>query len=109
MRILFVTSNRVGDAVLSTGLLSVLIARHPDARITVACGPDAAGLFQRMPGLDAIWATEKRPYNRHWLGLWARAARVQWDLVVDVRGSALAYLVPTRERAVLRRGPPRAG
>src|SRR5271170_2659091 len=49
MRILFVTSNRVGDAVLSTGLLDHLIRSHPDARITVACGPPAVGVFARMP------------------------------------------------------------
>ena len=38
MRILFVTSNRIGDAVLSTGLLDHLIRTYPDSRITVACG-----------------------------------------------------------------------
>jgi ADP-heptose:LPS heptosyltransferase len=28
-----------------------------------------------------------------------------WDLVVDIRGSALAWMVPTRRRAVMRRRP----
>ncbi|MEC7205777.1 MAG: glycosyltransferase family 9 protein, partial [Pseudomonadota bacterium] len=38
MRILFVTANRVGDAVLSTGILAHLAAKHPTAKITVAAG-----------------------------------------------------------------------
>ncbi len=42
MNILFVTATRIGDAVLSTGLLSHLIDRYLDANITVAAGPLAA-------------------------------------------------------------------
>ena len=41
MRILFVTSTRIGDAVLSTGLLNHLLRAHPHAKVVVACGPAA--------------------------------------------------------------------
>ncbi len=101
MRILFVTANRLGDAVLSTGLLDHLIRTHPTARFTVACGPVAAGVFQRMPGLERVIVIEKQPFGRHWLGLWATTVARPWDLVVDIRGSALSWLVPTRRRAVM--------
>ena len=50
MRILFITATRIGDAVLSTGLLAHLIEHHPEARITIACGPVAAPLFSAVPG-----------------------------------------------------------
>lgn len=103
MRILFVTSNRIGDAVLSTGLLDHLIRSHPDARITIACGPAAEGLFARMPNHERTIVMEKQPYGRHWLPLWAASVGTLWDLVVDVRASALSYLVPTRARAVMRK------
>jgi ADP-heptose:LPS heptosyltransferase len=103
MRILFVTSNRIGDAVLSTGLLDHLIRTFPDSRITVACGPVAEGVFARMPNLDRLLLLEKQPYGRHWLGLWAATAGTVWDLVIDIRASALAYLLLTRRRAVMRK------
>ena len=103
MRILFVTSNRLGDAVLSTGLLDHLIRTYPNARITVACGPVAEGVFARMPNRDRTIVLDKRPYSLHWLPLWATAATILWDLVVDIRGSALAWMVPTRRHAVMRR------
>ncbi|MDP7343406.1 MAG: hypothetical protein QF767_08665, partial [Alphaproteobacteria bacterium] len=45
MKLLFITSTRIGDAVLSTALLSHLIERYPEAEITIACGPAAAPLF----------------------------------------------------------------
>jgi ADP-heptose:LPS heptosyltransferase len=106
MRILFVTSNRVGDAVLSTGLLDHLIRSHLDARITVACGPFAEGIFARMPNRERTLVLDKHPWNLHWLRLWSWAAAHRWDLVVDIRGSALAYTVRTARRAVMR---PRGG
>lgn len=102
MRILFVTANRLGDAVLSTGLLDHLIRTYPRARITVACGPVAAGVFQRMPNLERIVVIAKQPFGRHWLPLWAMAVTRWWDLVVDIRGSALSWLIPVRHRAVMR-------
>ena len=49
MHILFVTATRIGDAVLSTGLLTHLIERHPHARLTIAAGPVAAPLFEAVP------------------------------------------------------------
>jgi heptosyltransferase III len=103
MKILFVTSNRLGDAVLSTGLLDHLIHTHPDARITVVCGPVAEGVFARMPNRDQIIVLRKQKWGLHWLPLWARTATRLWDLIVDIRGSALSWLVPTRRRAVFRR------
>lgn len=104
MRILFVTSTRIGDAVLSTGLLDHLLRTYPGARVTVACGPAAEGVFARMPGLDRIIVVAKRRFSRHWLDLWAEVATTLWDLVVDLRGSALGWLVPARRRAVMRGG-----
>lgn len=101
MRILFVTSNRVGDAVLSTGLLAHLIARHPGARITVVCGSYARDVFSRMPNRERTLILNKRRFDLHWLPLWRWAAVRRWDMVIDLRGSALAYMVRARQRAVL--------
>ena len=105
MHILFVTSNRLGDAVLSTGLLDHLIRTYPDARITVACGPVAQGVFARMPNRERVIVVDKLPFRLHWLRLWALAVTTRWDLVVDIRGSTIAWTVPTRRRAVMRRRP----
>ena len=100
MRILFVTATRIGDAVLSTGLLDHLLRTHPEARITVACGPAAAGVFTRMPGLERLIVLRKRRWSLHWLLLWLQVGFVRWDLVVDLRASALAWTLRARRRAI---------
>ena len=103
MKILFVTSNRLGDAVLSTGLLDHLIRTYPEAGITVVCGPVAEGVFARMPNRARTIVLRKQSRGWHWLPLWAATLPHLWDLVVDIRGSALSWLVPTRRRGVFRR------
>ncbi len=70
----------------------------------MACGPAAAGVFARLPGLERLVVLEKRRWSLHWLPLWALAAGRVWDLVVDLRGSAIAWLVLARRRAVMRGG-----
>lgn len=104
-RILFITSTRIGDCILSTGLYQRLAEQGVDVRITVACGPLGAPVFRAAPQLDRLVVVEKSPtgHRGHWWTLWRAVAGVRWDLVVDLRGSALAYVLRARERRV--RGP----
>ncbi len=104
MRILFITATRLGDAVLSTGLLDHLLRQYPDARVTVACGSVAAGIFARMPRLERLIIVEKRRFDRHWADLWLACIGTRWDLAVDLRGSALTLLLRARRRAIMRGG-----
>jgi len=104
VRILFISSTRIGDAVLSTGLLDHLMRAHPEARFTIVCGRVAEGVFRRMPRLDRLIAVEKRRYSLHWLEIWRALAFTRWDLVVDLRASAIAWLLWTRERRVIQGG-----
>lgn len=104
MRILFITATRLGDAVLSTGLLAYLHQRWPDARFTIACGPVAAGLFSAFPGLERTIVMEKRPYDLHWLDLWKACVPFKWDITVDLRGSAVTFLLRSGRRFIMRGG-----
>src|SRR5690242_9383484 len=107
MKLLFVTATRIGDAVLSTGLLAHLLERHPGAAVTIAAGPVAAPLFEAVPGLDRLIVLAKRRWSLHWLDLYkAVAPPRRWDVVVDLRGSALAYLLRAGRRHVMAKGNP---
>jgi len=89
MRLLFITATRIGDAVLTTGLLEHLRRTHPGLRATVACGAPAAPLFRSLPGLERVIVLEKRRWSLHWVKLWAAVAGQHWDIVVDLRRSGL--------------------
>ncbi len=98
MKILFITATRVGDAVLSTGLLSHLIGQYPKARFTIATGPAALSLFEAVPNLEELISMEKSILERHWFELWRRCIGTRWDIVVDLRRSAIAWLLHSGKR-----------
>ena len=104
MRILFITSSRIGDAVISSGILERLRRENPGARITVACGAAAADVFTRLPGLERLLVFEKESFDLHWLRLWSRLAWHFWDRVVDVRGSGISLFLLAGQRKILKGG-----
>lgn len=103
MRALFVTSTRVGDAILSTGILSRLLDENPGVRVTVACGPAAASLFEAVPGLERIIVLDKMLGSLHWAYLWAKTFRRRWDILVDLRNAPVTYLINGKRRYRLTR------
>ena len=98
MRLLFITSTRVGDAVLSTGILNACIRRYPGIAVTVACGAPAAPLFAAVPNLEELIILEKTGYARHWLTLWARCVGRYWDMLIDLRGAPITFLLAAKRR-----------
>ncbi|MEQ9350491.1 MAG: glycosyltransferase family 9 protein, partial [Alphaproteobacteria bacterium] len=105
--ILFITANRIGDAVLSTGLLAYLAAARPNAAITVVCGPLPAPLFANAPGVTQVLPVVKQRAAMHWLSLWRHLVVRRWSVVVDLRASLFAGLVRARERRTARPGAAR--
>ncbi|WP_288759659.1 glycosyltransferase family 9 protein [uncultured Brevundimonas sp.] len=102
-QVLFVTSNRIGDCVISSGVIREIARQLPGAAITVACGRPPAPFFRSAPGVVRTIVLDKKKMAGHWLDLWRQVVATRWDLVIDIRGSALAYLVPARRRIVYNR------
>lgn len=101
--ILFITANRIGDAVLASGLIRRLADEIPNARFTVVAGPLAAPLFAEVPNLERVIPFAKAKDGSHWFDLWRRVRLRRWGLVLDMRGSGLSRFLNTRRRAVYRR------
>ncbi len=107
MNILFITANRLGDAVLSTGILGALINRNPRARVTVACGPLAVSLFSGIPQVERTIVMIKQPHHRHWLALWRQTFGTMWDMIVDLRNTLISRALPRRRLKVFAGPRPR--
>jgi len=105
--ILFITATRIGDAVLSSGLIKMLADQIPNARFTIVAGPLAAPLFAHVPGLDRVIVMEKGKGKGkgHWFKLWRQVRHKKWSLVVDLRGSATALFLRREKRAIWKKLP----
>jgi heptosyltransferase III len=100
MDILFITSSRIGDAVLSTGLLDHIARNYPTARVTIVCGPLSAPLFEGYPKLQRIIPLKKQKYNKHWIELWKHISHMRWEMIVDLRNSAVSRVVRADKRFI---------
>jgi ADP-heptose:LPS heptosyltransferase len=103
--ILFITATRIGDAVLSSGLIHKLANEIPGARFTIVAGPLAAPLFANTPGLDQVIVMAKAKGGGHWFALWNQVRKTRWGLIVDLRGSAISTFLNRQRRAVKRKVP----
>lgn len=105
MKVLFFTHTRLGDAVLSTGVIRHYIDHAPDVRITVVCSPLVAGIFEAIPHVERVIAVRKRSWSRHWLDVWHTVRGTRWDVVVDLRNSVVSRLIRARKRFIWRPQP----
>ncbi len=100
-RILFIAGNRLGDAVLASGVLARLIADYPGARVTIACGAVPAPIFADVPDLERVIVLRRGPLGSHWLDLWRAVSGTRWSAVADLRGSLLAWTLSAQRRLVI--------
>ena len=100
MKVLFITSTRIGDAVLSTSILNYLKNRFPHCSLYIATGKTAASLFKNFNNIKKIFILEKKFFKIHWLELWSRTFFNKWDIVIDLRGSIISYFLFNKKKYV---------
>jgi ADP-heptose:LPS heptosyltransferase len=100
--LLFITSNRIGDAVLTSGVLAQLIEAYPNEPVTVASGPVCAPLFADLPGLERLHPLIRRGRIGHWLDLWRTSRSRHWRVVADLRGSLIGWTLAAERRYIFR-------
>ena len=100
MKVLFITSTRIGDAVLSTSILSYLKNRFPHCSLYIATGKTAALLFKNFNNVKKIFILEKKFFKIHWLELWSRTFLNKWDIIIDLRGSVISYFLFNKKKYV---------
>ena len=98
--ILFITATRLGDAILSCGLLEYMHQRWPEGKVTVACGALPSSIFLDFPNVCKVIPMVKKSYHRHWIELWGQVLAKRWDLVIDIRNSAVSRLVLAGEKYI---------
>lgn len=98
MKILFISNTRIGDAILSTGILNYLFEKYPQAQFTIACGEVAAPILKHFPNLNSLYIIKKQPLHKHWLKLWKYCRKTKWHTIVDLRHSGIALLLHAQHR-----------
>lgn len=101
MNILVVTLSNFGDVILTTPVISALAGKYPWARITAVVGPRAQSVLQRCPDIHRIVIYDKKAAFSEKLKFIAELRKMKYDLVVDLRNTAIPFLVSARKRTPL--------
>ncbi len=101
MNILVVTLSNFGDVILTTPVIMALVRKYPEARITVVVGPRARSVLQRSPDIHKIVIYDKKASFGNKLKFIAELRKAQYDLVVDLRNTAIPFLVSCKKKTPL--------
>jgi heptosyltransferase I len=99
--ILIVTLSNIGDVILTTPVISSLAARYPESKITVVVGPRAKNVLESSRKIDRLIVYDKHAsLSEKWRFL-KQLREESYDLVVDLRNTAIPFLVKNKRRSRL--------
>jgi ADP-heptose:LPS heptosyltransferase len=101
MKILFVTLSNIGDVILTTPVLMTLASKYPQAEVTAVVGPRAKGILEDSRYVHRLVIYNKKAGWKEQLQFLKEIRKVSYDLVVDLRNTAIPYLVRARKRSPL--------
>lgn len=99
-KILIISSNRLGDAILSSGINQYYKKLYKNSKITLACGEIPAEVFKNCQNIYRVFPLKKKKYSIHWFFLWVKVVLTFWDFVIDLRGTGISYFLLTKNRKI---------
>ena len=103
MKILVISSNLIGDTILSTGIIEHYYSNYPNSKFTFLIGPTAAQIYEHFPGLEKIIIIKKKRFNLHWIEMYLKIRKEKWDFVIDLRSSLLSFFLNTKNKYIFKK------
>ena len=99
-KILIISSNRLGDSILTSGIINFFKEKYQTSKITFVCGIIPSQLFKYSEKIERVIPLEKQSKSLHWLKLWFFVIKNYWDITIDLRGTAISYFLFTKKRII---------
>ena len=103
MKILVISSNLIGDTILSTGVIRFFNKQNPEAKFTFVIGPSAGPIFKNFKSVEKIITVSKKKFNIHWLEIIYNCYGKKWDVIIDFRSSLLSYLLSHNKKFIFKK------
>lgn len=97
-KILVISLSNIGDVILTLPVMDILLQDFPQARFSVVVGPKAKTLFVRNPLIREVHIFDKKQSFWKTVPWIAGLCRERFDLVVDLRNTAIPFLIFPRTR-----------
>ena len=103
MKILIISSNLIGDTILSTGVINYFMKKYQQAKFTFIIGPTAGQIYQNFPNLDKIISIKKQKFNYHWFKIYRNCCKTKWDIIIDLRSSFLSFFLSHKKKFIFKK------
>ena len=103
MKILIISSNLIGDTILSTGVVDYFHKKYPQAKFTFLIGPSAGQIYNNFLAKQKIILIKKKRFNIHWLEMYLNVFKIKWDVIIDFRSSLLSYLLFNKKKYIFKK------
>ena len=103
MKILIISSNLIGDTILSTGVVDFFHKKYPQAKFTFLIGPSAGQIYNNFRAKQKIILIKKKRFNFHWLNMYLNVFKIKWDIIIDFRSSLLSYLLFNKKKYIFKK------
>lgn len=101
-KILVISLTNIGDVILTFPVIDILKRDFPSAKLSVVIGPKAESLLQGNPHLDRVYLFDKHQSPLKSLSWVLRLRKKRFDLVVDLRNTAIPFMISPRYRTPCR-------
>ena len=97
-KVLLITLSNIGDVIVSFPVIDVLRGEFPQAQLSVVLGPKGESLLKSNPCIQQVYVFDKhQPFFRTFALVW-RLSQERFDLVVDLRNTAIPFLIGAKYR-----------
>jgi ADP-heptose:LPS heptosyltransferase len=103
VKILIISSNLIGDTILSTGVVNHFYREYPKARFTFLIGASAGQIYNNFPAKEKIILIKKKKFSYHWIEMYIKVYKTKWDLVIDFRSSLISYFLFKKNKYIFKK------
>ena len=103
MKILVISSNLIGDTILSSGVINHLSKQNPNAKFTFIIGPSAEPIFKNFKPVEKMIIVAKQKYNLHWIKIFFSCFGTNWDVIIDFRSSVISYFLNHKKKYIFKK------
>ena len=100
--ILIISSNRLGDSIISSGLHQ-FFKQDKTHKVTLVCGKIPSELFKYCKNIDHLITLNKRKFAYHWFLLWFKLILIRWEYIIDLRGTGISFFLISRHKYIYKR------
>lgn len=96
--ILVISLSNIGDTILTTPVVSVLRQHFPSSSLSVLASPKSAPIFTNSETVNEVILFDKHASWLEKLGLVFKLRKKRFDLVIDLKNTAIPLLIGARYR-----------